>query len=179
MGTIDDAAAHVFTMSEDHSPGCFWAHVPTSGDLHLASTAEDLLDSLVPHPMPSTLRFEERAEARFVEACRMAHEAQSKLLRHATRDGTWSLAGATINEITRLTRDRRVPDEGGKWPRGSVRLVVVVPWENGAGWTPPVGRVTVIDHTSSLALLRGYVALGLISGGRLDQKSRVKHWRGW
>jgi hypothetical protein len=167
-------------MTDDHrSPGCFWAHIPATGDLRLASTAEDLLDSLLPHPMPSVLRFEERAEARFVEACRIADEAQAQIRHVATMGGQWSSAGATMSEITRLTRDRRVPDEGGEWPRGSVRLVVVVPWENGAGWTPPVGRVTVIDHTSSLALLRGYVALGLIIGGRLDQKSPVEHPRGW
>lgn len=163
----------------------------TGGELRVAESSAGLIASvlegygalpLIPEgngePGSMFLSWNEiKKHDRFEFACQVATEYQARALVAAEKAGTWSLEGATEDEVDRLYTDRcRVPDNA-PWAPG-VKLIIVHPVAEAIQWDPPAANrsLVVIDPRTEVNLLRGLEACGaLSSAGRLDLRSRFKH----
>lgn len=113
-----------------------------------------------------------RREARERFACSLATETQAGLIQTAVRDETWSWAGASLLEISRLTRAREVTDRDGPWRGSSVPLILVRPADR--TWKAPAGRVKIITPATESGLLWSALQLGWLTGaGRLDSSRGI------
>jgi hypothetical protein len=178
------------TKSE-HAPSFWMTGDLTGGELRVADSPAGLIASvlegygalpLIPEgngePGSMFLAWNEiKKHDRFAFACQVATEYQARALVAAEKAGTWSLAGATEDEVDRLYTTRsRVPDSKS-WAPGNVLLVIVHPVAEAIAWEPPAASrsLVVIDPRTEVNLLRGLEACGsLSSAGRLDLRSRYK-----
>lgn len=113
----------------------------------------------------------DRLAVREQTACQIATQTQAGLLMAAVQAATFSWEGASLLEISRLTRAREITDRDGSWS-GSVPLILVRPQNR--SWKTPAGRVKVISPWCDSHLLTGMRDLGWLEDvGRLDSAGGI------
>ena len=160
LGGTTGLAAHDVGMQKSflHASG------PGSRGELLTGTSHQIVEALI------DLHFGEgvdRPTAMRAIAVVAATRFQAESMQRASAAGTFSLAGCTMAEIDRLTRDRTITDrDPTPWLRRDVPLVLVHPGTE--MWQPPTGNVMTLECQSASVLLLGlarsaYLRVGAIS----------------
>lgn len=170
---VTTQAAHGFTMKPTHpKTSSFFAHGFLTGDaLWTTFDLLTLIATLIDDEEYLARSDAGRLAARERCACELATRSQAGLLMAAVQAGSFSWEGASLSEITCLTRAREVTDHEDRWD-GSVPLILVRPQDR--SWKAPAGLVKVISPLSDSSLLWGMRELGwLDSAGRLDSSGGI------
>lgn len=109
-----------------------------------------------------SLNEDERLHWRHEHLVRATQFRQEQLVAEAMADGVFHMVGLSKAETARLTRDRRIADEGGAWRTATPRLHVV-----DAPGTPEVpGARDVLRHRADTEqqFLSAMMLLGRLDG---------------